>query len=216
LAREGLRYNRFHTTALCSPTRAALLTGRNHHAVNTGNITEWATGYDGYNSIIPRSAATVAETLRLNGYSTAAFGKWHNTPVWEVSPSGPFDRWPTSMGFEEFYDFMGGEAHQYNSGLYHGTTPVERPEFVENYHLTTDLADRMIEWVHRQRSISPERDTRTTPLTQRAPRKPATPPGSRQPTATKTKRAHTTTARIQATHDRSGPPTRRNSVSLSV
>jgi arylsulfatase A-like enzyme len=216
LAREGLRYNRFHTTALCSPTRAALLTGRNHHAVNTGNITEWATGYDGYNSIIPRSAATVAETLRLNGYSTAAFGKWHNTPVWEVSPSGPFDRWPTSMGFEEFYDFMGGEAHQYNSGLYHGTTPVERPEFVENYHLTTDLADRMIEWVHRQRSISPERDTRTTPLTQRAPRKPATPRGSRQPTATKTKRAHRTTARIQATHDRSGPPTRRNSVSLSV
>ena len=157
LAREGLRYNRFHTTALCSPTRAALLTGRNHHAVNTGNITEWATGYDGYSSIIPRSAATVAETLRLNGYSTAAFGKWHNTPVWEVSPSGPFDRWPTSMGFEEFYGFMGGEAHQYNPGLYHGTTPVERPEFVENYHLTTDLADRMIEWVHRQRSISPER-----------------------------------------------------------
>ncbi len=157
LAQEGLRYNRFHTTALCSPTRAALLTGRNHHAVNTGNITEWATGYDGYNSIIPRSAATVAETLRLNGYSTAAFGKWHNTPVWEVSPSGPFDRWPTGMGFEEFYGFMGGEAHQYNPGLYHGTTPVERPEGVENYHLTTDLADRMIEWVRRQRSISPDR-----------------------------------------------------------
>ncbi|MEE3062917.1 MAG: arylsulfatase [Actinomycetota bacterium] len=157
LAQEGLRYNRFHTTALCSPTRAALLTGRNHHVVNTGNITEWATGYDGYNSIIPRSAATVAETLRLNGYSTAAFGKWHNTPVWEVSPSGPFDRWPTSMGFEEFYGFMGGEAHQYNPGLYHGTTPVERPENVENYHLTTDLADRMTEWVHRQRSISPDR-----------------------------------------------------------
>ncbi|SOX53848.1 Arylsulfatase [Mycobacterium ahvazicum] len=157
LAREGLRYNRFHTTALCSPTRAALLTGRNHHVVNTGNITEWATGYDGYNSIIPRSAATVAETLRLNGYSTAAFGKWHNTPVWEVSPSGPFDRWPTSMGFEEFYGFMGGEAHQYYPGLYHGTTPIERPEDVENYHLTTDLADRMIEWVHRQRSISPDR-----------------------------------------------------------
>src|SRR4051794_17521481 len=142
LAREGLRYNRFHTTALCSPTRAALLTGRNHHVVNTGNITEWATGYDGYNSIIPRSAATVAETLRLNGYSTAAFGKWHNTPVWEVSPSGPFDRWPTGMGFEEFYGFIGGEAHQYNPGLYHGTTPVERPEGVANYHLTTDLSDR--------------------------------------------------------------------------
>ncbi|ETW21165.1 arylsulfatase, partial [Mycobacterium gastri 'Wayne'] len=157
LAREGLRYNRFHTTALCSPTRAALMTGRNHHAVNTGNITEWATGYDGYNSIIPKSAATIAETLRQNGYSTAAFGKWHNTPVWEVSPAGPFDRWPTGMGFEEFYGFMGGEAHQYNPGLYHGTTPVERPEDVENYHLTTDLADRMIEWVHRQQAMSPDR-----------------------------------------------------------
>ncbi|OOK77465.1 sulfatase family protein [Mycobacterium kansasii] len=157
LAREGLRYNRFHTTALCSPTRAALLTGRNHHAVNTGNITEWATGYDGYNSIIPKSAATIAETLRQNGYSTAAFGKWHNTPVWEVSPAGPFDRWPTGMGFEEFYGFMGGEAHQYNPGLYHGTTPVERPDGVENYHLTTDLADRMIEWVHRQQAMSPDR-----------------------------------------------------------
>ncbi|EUA12326.1 sulfatase family protein [Mycobacterium kansasii 732] len=157
LAREGLRYNRFHTTALCSPTRAALLTGRNHHAVNTGNITEWATGYDGYNSIIPKSAATIAETLRQNGYSTAAFGKWHNTPVWEVSPAGPFDRWPTGMGFEEFYGFMGGEAHQYNPGLYHGTAPVERPEGVENYHLTTDLADRMIEWVHRQQAMSPDR-----------------------------------------------------------
>ncbi|MCV7077220.1 arylsulfatase [Mycobacterium szulgai] len=157
LAGEGLRYNRFHTTALCSPTRAALLTGRNHHVVNTGNITEWATGYDGYNSIIPKSAATVAETLRLNGYSTAAFGKWHNTPVWEVSPAGPFDRWPTGMGFEEFYGFMGGEAHQYNPGLYHGTTPIERPEGVANYHLTTDLADRMIEWVRAQRSIAPDR-----------------------------------------------------------
>ncbi|VBA57542.1 arylsulfatase [Mycobacterium attenuatum] len=157
LAQEGLRYNRFHTTALCSPTRAALLTGRNHHAVNTGNITEWATGYDGYNSIIPKSAATIAETLRQNGYSTAAFGKWHNTPVWEVSPAGPFDRWPTGMGFEEFYGFMGGEAHQYNPGLYHGTTPIERPEGVENYHLTTDLADRMIEWVHRQQAMSPDR-----------------------------------------------------------
>lgn len=157
LAQEGLRYNRFHTTALCSPTRAALLTGRNHHAVNTGNITEWATGYDGYNSIIPKSAATIAETLRQNGYSTAAFGKWHNTPVWEVSPVGPFDRWPTGMGFEEFYGFMGGEAHQYNPGLYHGTTPIERPEGDEGYHLTSDLADRMIGWVHRQQAISPDR-----------------------------------------------------------
>ncbi|QUR68989.1 arylsulfatase [Mycobacterium spongiae] len=157
LASEGLRYNRFHTTALCSPTRAALLTGRNHHVVNTGVITEFATGYDGYNSIIPRSAATVAEILRQNGYSTAAFGKWHNTPAWEVSPAGPFDRWPTGMGFEEFYGFMGGEAHQYNPGLYHGTAPIERPEEATNYHLTTDLADRMISWVRQQRSIAPDR-----------------------------------------------------------
>ncbi|MEK1218277.1 sulfatase-like hydrolase/transferase [Mycobacterium ulcerans] len=157
LAQEGLRYNRFHTTALCSPTRAALLTGRNHHVVNTGTITEFATGYDGYNCIIPKSAATVAETLRQNGYSTAAFGKWHNTPVWEVSAAGPFDRWPTGMGLEEFYGFMGGEAHQYNPGLYHGTTPIERPEDAEDYHLSTDLADRMIEWVHRQRAMAPDR-----------------------------------------------------------
>ncbi|WP_373120771.1 arylsulfatase [Mycobacterium marinum] len=157
LAQEGLRYNRFHTTALCSPTRAALLTGRNHHVVNTGTITEFATGYDGYNCIIPKSAATAAETLRQNGYSTAAFGKWHNTPVWEVSAAGPFDRWPTGMGFEEFYGFMGGEAHQYNPGLYHGTTPIERPEDAEDYHLSTDLADRMIEWVHRQQVMAPDR-----------------------------------------------------------
>ncbi|WP_167104730.1 arylsulfatase [Mycobacterium sp. DL592] len=156
LAAEGLRYNRFHTTALCSPTRAALLTGRNHHVVNTGIITEYATGYDGYNSIIPKSAATVAETLRQNGYSTACFGKWHNTPVWEVSPAGPFDRWPTGMGFQEFYGFMGGESHQYKPGLYHGTTPIEAPD-IEGYHLTTDLADQMIAWVGRQRTVSPDK-----------------------------------------------------------
>jgi arylsulfatase A-like enzyme len=111
LAADGLRYNQFNTTALCSPSRAALLTGRNHHVVNSGNITEYATGYDGYNSIIPKSAATIAEVLRENGYGTAAFGKWHNTPVWETSSAGPFDRWPTGLGFEKFYGFMAGEAH---------------------------------------------------------------------------------------------------------
>jgi arylsulfatase A-like enzyme len=157
LAREGLRYNRFHTTALCSPTRAALLTGRNHHAVNAGVITEFATGFDGYHSIIPKQAATVAEVLRLNGYSTAAYGKWHNTPVWEVSPAGAFDRWPTSQGFEEFYGFMGGEAHQYSPGLYHGTTPIERPEHVKNYHLTTDLADQAIRWMNNQKAVAPDK-----------------------------------------------------------
>jgi arylsulfatase A-like enzyme len=157
LAREGLRYNRFHTTALCSPTRAALLTGRNHHVVNAGVITEFATGFDGYHSIIPKQAATVAEVLRLNGYSTAAYGKWHNTPVWEVSPAGPFDRWPTHMGFDEFYGFMGGEAHQYFPGLYHGTTPIERPEHVKNYHLTTDLADQAIRWLNNQKAMAPDK-----------------------------------------------------------
>lgn len=156
LAAEGLRYNRFHTTALCSPTRGALLTGRNHHVVNSGAITEWATGFEGYNSIIPKSCATVAETLRQNGYSTACFGKWHNTPVWEVSSSGPFDRWPTHLGFEEFYGFQGGETNQFLPALFHGTTPIE-PEEAEGYHLTTDLADKMIEWVGRQRSMSPDR-----------------------------------------------------------
>ena len=157
LAAAGLRYNRIHTTALCSPSRAALLTGRNHHAVGTGSITEYATSWDGYNSVIPSTAATIAETLRLNGYSTAAYGKWHNTPVWEVSPIGPFDRWPTGLGFEEFYGFVAGEAHQYFPGLYHGTTPVERPEGVENYHLTTDLTDHAIEWMRNQKSLAPDR-----------------------------------------------------------
>lgn len=157
LAKEGLRYNRFHTTALCSPSRAALLTGRNHHAVGTGNITEYATAFDGYNSIIPRSAATVAQVLQQNGYSTACYGKWHNTPVWEVSPAGPLDRWPTGMGFDEFYGFMGGEAHQYFPGLFHGTTPIERPEHVKNYHLTTDLVDQALGWMGRQKVAAPDK-----------------------------------------------------------
>jgi len=157
LAKQGLAYTRFHTTALCSPTRAALLTGRNHHVVNTGTITEYATGFDGYNSIIPKSSATVAEVLRQNGYNTAAYGKWHNTPVWEISPSGPFDRWPTGLGFDEFYGFMGGEAHQYFPALFHGTTPIERPEHAEKYHLTTDLADQAISWMSSQKAMTPDK-----------------------------------------------------------
>jgi arylsulfatase A-like enzyme len=157
LASEGLRYNTFHTTALCSPTRAALLTGRNHHVANTGNITEYATGYDGYNSIISKTTATIAQVLRENGYSTAAFGKWHNTPVWEVSTVGPFDRWPTGLGFEKFYGFMAGEAHQYYPGLFDGTTPIERPEHVENYHLTTDLVDQAIKWMNAQKALAPDK-----------------------------------------------------------
>lgn len=156
LASEGLSYTRFHTTALCSPSRAALLTGRNHHVVNTGNITEYATGFDGYNSIIPKSAATVAQVLRENGYSTAAFGKWHNTPVWELGPTGPFDRWPTGLGFEEFYGFMGGEAHQYQPGLFHGTTPYDIPQGT-NYYMTTDLVDRALDWMKNEQSVTPDK-----------------------------------------------------------
>ena len=126
VAAEGLTYNRFHTTALCSPTRQALLTGRNHHSVGMGSITETATTAPGYNSIRPNTAATIAETLRLNGYSTAAYGKMHQTPVWEVSTSGPFDRWPTGEGFENFYGFVGAETNQWAPTLYSGTTRSSR------------------------------------------------------------------------------------------
>ena len=127
VANEGLKYTRFHTTALCSPTRQALLTGRNHHSVGMGSITETATTAPGYNSIRPNTAASIAETLRLNGYSTAAYGKMHQTPVWEVSTSGPFDRWPTGDGFEYFYGFVGAETNQWAPTLFEGTKPVEPP-----------------------------------------------------------------------------------------
>ncbi|MFN9861139.1 MAG: sulfatase-like hydrolase/transferase, partial [Pseudanabaena sp.] len=121
LAARGLRYNQFHTTALCSPTRAALLTGRNHHSVSTGVITELASGYPGYTAILPRSAATIAEVLRDNGYNTAAFGKWHNTPDYETSAVGPFDRWPTNLGFDYFYGFLGGDTNQWSPNLVENT-----------------------------------------------------------------------------------------------
>src|SRR5215472_11535006 len=126
LAAKGLRYNRFHTTALCSPTRAALLSGRNHHTVGMGGITEIATAAPGYSSVLPNTMSPVARTLKLNGYSTAQFGKCHEVPVWETSPVGPFDAWPTGGGgFEYFYGFIGGEANQWYPTLYEGTTPVE-------------------------------------------------------------------------------------------
>jgi arylsulfatase len=156
LAKEGLRYNQFHTTALSSPTRAAILTGRNHHSAGTGVITEMASGYDGYSSMIPKSAATVAEVLRQNGYSTSAWGKWHNTPTWETSVAGPFDRWPTGIGFEKFYGFIGGESNQYEPELYDGTAPVETPRR-PGYTLNEDLADRAIEWMLLQKSMAPEK-----------------------------------------------------------
>jgi arylsulfatase A-like enzyme len=159
LAADGLKFNRFHTTALCSPTRQALLTGRNHHTVGMGSITEFATGAPGYSSIRPNTCAPLAETLRLNGYSTAQFGKCHEVPVWEASPVGPFDRWPTGGGgFEYFYGFIGGETNQYYPAIYEGTTPVEpekTPE--EGYHLTEDLASKAIKWVHQQKSLMPDK-----------------------------------------------------------
>jgi arylsulfatase A-like enzyme len=127
LAANGLRYNNFHTTALCSPTRAALKSGRNHHTVNMGFITEMATGLPGATGQIPNARRPLAETLRLNGYSTAAFGKWHETAAWETSVSGPFDRWPTRQGFDKFYGFIGGETNQWAPYLFDGVAPVELP-----------------------------------------------------------------------------------------
>ena len=157
VAERGLRYNQFHTTALCSPSRAALLTGRNHHSVHMGGITEIANSFPGYDSAIPRESATVAEVLRLSGYSTACFGKWHLTPGWEQSPSGPFDRWPTGMGFDRFYGIIGAEASQYEPPVYDQTTPISPHIGRPGYHLTEDLADRAIEWIQRQRASTPER-----------------------------------------------------------
>ena len=144
LAAGGLRYNRFHTTALCAPTRQALLTGRNHHSVGMGSITETATSAPGNSSLRPNTKAPVAMTLKLNGYSTAQFGKCHEVPVWQSSPMGPFDAWPSGGGgFETFYGFIGGENNQWDPALYDGTTPVEPPATPEEgYHLTEDLADQ--------------------------------------------------------------------------
>jgi arylsulfatase A-like enzyme len=159
LAAGGLRYNRFHTTALCAPTRAALLTGRNHHSVGMGSITETATSAPGNSSLRPNTKAPLAMTLKLNGYSTAQFGKCHEVPVWQSSPMGPFDAWPSAGGgFETFYGFIGGENNQWDPALYDGTTPVEptsTPE--EGFHLTEDLADRAITWVRTQKALLPEK-----------------------------------------------------------
>ena len=159
LAGAGLKFNRFHTTALCAPTRSALLTGRNHHTVGMGVITELATSAPGYTSIRPNTCAPLAQTLRLNGYSTAQFGKCHEVPVWQTSPMGPFDAWPTGGGgFEYFYGFIGGETNQYYPALYEGTTPVEpekTPE--EGYHFTEDMTDKAIGWIRQQKSLMPDK-----------------------------------------------------------
>ncbi len=143
LADNGLRFTQFHTTALCSPTRASLLSGRNHHAVNVGSVMEVATGFTGNNGRRPANALYVAETLRQNGYSTAAFGKWHETAPWEVSVSGPYTRWPTNSGFDKFYGFIGGETNQYHPLIYDGVTQVEKKD-MKDYHFTTDMTDEAI------------------------------------------------------------------------
>ncbi|MDQ7823681.1 MAG: arylsulfatase [Candidatus Eremiobacteraeota bacterium] len=159
LAADGLRYNRFHTTALCSPTRQALLTGRNHHSCGMGSITEFATSAPGANTVLPNTISPLARTLKLNGYSTAQFGKCHEVPLWQTSPMGPFDSWPTGGGgFEYFYGFIGGETNQWYPALYQGTTPVEpekTPE--EGYHLTDDLTTKAIKWIRQQKALMPDK-----------------------------------------------------------
>ena len=156
LANNGLRYNRFHTTALCSPTRASLLSGRNHHNVNVGSVMEIATGFPGNLGERPDDAKYVAEALRHNGYSTAAFGKWHETATWEVSVSGPYFRWPTNSGFDKFYGFIGGETNQWEPVIFDGVTKVEKRE-MEEYHFTTDMTDEAIEWVKFQQAMTPDK-----------------------------------------------------------
>ena len=159
LASGGLRYNRFHTTALCAPTRQALMTGRNHHSVSMGTITETATSAPGQSSIRPNTKAPLPLTLKLNGYSTAMFGKCHEVPVWETSPMGPFERWPAGGGgFEYFYGFIGGENNQWDPALYEGLTPIEPPATPEEgYHLTEDLADHAVNWIRQQKALMPDK-----------------------------------------------------------
>jgi len=158
LAKDGLKYNRFHTCALCSPTRQALLTGRNHHTVGMGGITEMATSAPGNCSLRPKNCAPLAETLKLNGYSTAQFGKCHEVPPWETSPAGPFHSWPTGSGFEYFYGFVCAESNQYYPAIYEGTTPMEPDKTpAEGYHFTTDLTNKAIKWVRQQKALMPDK-----------------------------------------------------------
>ncbi len=156
LAKGGLRFNHFHTTALCSPTRAALLSGRNHHVCNMGSITETATAFPGQTGQRPDSVAPLAEMLRLNGFATAAFGKSHETAAWEVSLSGPTNRWPTRSGFDKFYGFIGGEANQWAPTLYEGLNQVEPPKD-PNYHFLTDMTTKAIDWIRSVKSLTPEK-----------------------------------------------------------
>lgn len=157
LAKSGLRYNQFHTTALCSPTRAALITGRNHHSVHTAAIMEGATGFPGYDSLMGKDTATIAEVLKQKGWSTAWFGKNHNVPDWQNSQAGPFERWPTSLGFDHFYGFIGGDTHQWRPNLTEGTKPIEPYLSNKNYHLDDDLADQAVRWIQMQKAVAPDR-----------------------------------------------------------
>ena len=156
MASEGLRYNNFNTTALCSPTRTAILTGYNHHSNNAGAIMEMATGFQGNTGIRPQTITPMAEVLRQNGYSTAMFGKYHETPPWEVSASGPYDRWPTHSGFDKFYGFLGGETNQWAPKIYDGVAEIETPR-TPNYHFTTDMADHAINWIQAQQALTPDK-----------------------------------------------------------
>ena len=156
LAASGISYNAFHTTAMCSPTRAALLTGRNHHRVGAGQIAELASDWDGYVGKIPRSTATFAQVLSYYGYNTAAFGKWHNTPVTDITRLGPFDRYPTGLGFDYFYGFLAGETSQYEPVLFENTNPVEAPHD-PNYHLTEDMAEKAIQWMRTSKTLEPDK-----------------------------------------------------------
>jgi arylsulfatase len=157
LAKRGLRYNRFHTTALCSPTRAALLTGRNHHTCSTGVIMEQATGFPGYHSLMSPSCGTLAEILRALGYNTAMFGKWHLTPDWHTGAAGPFTYWPSGRGFDYYYGFLGGDTHQYFPAIYENNVPIEPHLGRKDYHFDKDMADKAITWIRQQHSLAPDR-----------------------------------------------------------
>ena len=153
---EGISYNRFHTTSICSPTRAALLTGRNHQRVGSGTIAERAVDWDGYTGVMPKTSATIAEVLKNYGYKTSAFGKWHNTPADQTTAMGPFTYWPTGYGFEYFYGFLAGETSQWEPRLVENTTAIEPPHD-EKYHLTEDMADKGITWLKKHRAFSPDK-----------------------------------------------------------
>ncbi|MGH7187153.1 MAG: sulfatase-like hydrolase/transferase, partial [Pseudomonadota bacterium] len=157
LANNGLRYNQFHTTALCSPTRAALLSGRNHHSASTGVIMELATGFPGYNSLMSKSNGTFAEVLKQNGYNTAWYGKNHNVPDWHTSQAGPFDLWPTGLGFEYFYGFIGGDTSQWSPALFEGTKPIEPPHDAKDYFFDKDMADHAIARIQMLHAVAPDK-----------------------------------------------------------